>query len=238
MEFLQTPTNINYLQSLPAEKLSRVRATANAMRHGLHTSAPLTCSGPVSCPFIEHCPIPQKNAMGGFIYVDGEIDYGDIKDYPVNQQCVMESLYMQQKIYDYVEYLEVSPSNPVEMSIVNELALIDLYKNRALIFFSKGDKNKQGQDFLLRDVSIDPETGLETTSTKLHPLADMIDKLEKRRERWLDKLIETRKGKFTMATKLGAAQENSEILSEIRRLREVIDNHKDVIEVMEVKLDD
>ena len=36
---------------------------------------------------------------------------------------------VEQKTIDYVQYLDVDPTNPVEMSIVNELALIDLYKN-------------------------------------------------------------------------------------------------------------
>ena len=62
----------------------------------------------------------------------------------------MEKYLVQQKLINYVDYLNVDPDNPIEMSIANELALIDLYKNRCMLILSNGDREGNGRDFLLR----------------------------------------------------------------------------------------
>ena len=51
---------------------------------------------------------------------------------------------------------------------------------------------------------------------------EMMDRLEKRREKWLDKLMETRKAKAEWAIRVGGAQNESKILAEISKLREAI----------------
>jgi len=183
------------------------------------------CAGPERCLFIEHCPIPPRNQYGAPLYKsNGEVDIGNPEHYPVGRTCIMETLYMQQKIFDYMNKLEVDQEDPIEMSIVNELALIDLFKNRALIILSKGDRKGQGQDFLKVDTtSFDPDTGHVTESTNLHPAATYIDQLEKRREKWLDKMVETRKSKLDMASKLGNTDANNVILAELQALKAALE---------------
>ena len=107
-----------YLKSMPSDKLTRVRNSINRIQTGVHASAPLTCLGPDNCPFVKKCPIPTVNP-------DGTLDKGSPEDYPLGKECIMEKFYVEQKIVDYLQYLDVDPNNPVEMSIVNELALID-----------------------------------------------------------------------------------------------------------------
>jgi hypothetical protein len=240
IEKLETPTNIAYLNSLSEEKLIRIKGRLAATRHGMHTTAPITCLGPEKCPFLEHCPIPPRDSFDRLVKLkNGGNDLGDMNDYPLGQPCVMESLYAQQKVIDYVQHLGTNPANPVEMSIISELALIDLYKQRATIFLSKGDKTGQGIDFLLRDISVDPETGAENVTTKVHPIISMMDTLEKRRDKWLEKLMETRKSKWTMATKIGAVSEDSKVLGELKRLRELMNiSRENAEEVLEVSIDD
>lgn len=235
----------NYLDTLSPEKLFRIKQGIEARRHGLQSVAPTMCMGPNSCLFVEHCPIPNRTKTGGFILKEnGKPDYGPNSDYPIARPCVMESLYMQQKIIDYVEHLNVSPGNPVEMSIVNELALIDLLKNRALIILSKGDKKGDGQDFLKTDtISYDPETGQASETSSLHPAADLIDKLERRREKWLDKLLETRKAKFDVANKTGQVKETNHLIEEIQALRARLDatstkQIEEAKEIVYIELDD
>lgn len=233
----------NYLSTLSPDKMQRINMSVAKTRHGLHSVAPITCMGPEKCLFIEHCPIPPRTEYGAPVRLpSGAIDYGTERDYPIAQSCIMESFYMRQKTVDYVKHLNVDPSNPVEMSMVNELSLIDLYKNRALIILSKGDKRGDGQDFLKVDMtSYDAETGSSTESTTLHPVADMIDRLEKRRERWLDKLMETRKAKVEMAHKLGNTDTSSKVLEQLQAVRAALEknSNKNYIdaEVLEIEID-
>lgn len=204
-----------YLKSMPSDKLTRVRNSINRIQTGVHASAPLTCLGPDNCPFIKKCPIPTVNP-------NGTLDKGSPEDYPLGKECIMEKFYVEQKIVDYLQYLDVDPNNPVEMSIVNELALIDLYKNRCLFVLSNGDRKGEGRDFLMVDVTGFNENGDRAESTKLHPVVDMIDRLERRRERWLERLMETRKAKADFMVKMGENQNNSKVLSEIQALRNAL----------------
>ena len=209
------PAYESYLERLPPEKRQRIFNSLNRIRTGLHAVAPIMCLGPSKCPFIDRCPIPERGA-------NQELQLGPDDNYPMGQECILENFFMQQKIIEYVEHLNVDPQNPVEMSVVNELALIDLYKNRSLMIMAVGDKSGQGRDFMRVDVLGFNEAGDRAETAKLHPAVDMLDKLEKRREKWLEKLMETRKAKADWMIKLGNPQSESKILGEIQKLREAI----------------
>lgn len=232
-----------YLEKLSPEKLGRIKNSVSNMRHGLHTVAPIMCMGPHKCLYVEHCPIPPKTAYGGPVMKNGRQVFGPDEDYPIARPCVMESFYMQQKIVDYIQSLDVDPANPVEMSIVNELALLDLMKNRCLIILSKGDSAGQGQDFMKVDVTQTDDEGNPTAySTSLHPAAEYIDRLEKRREKWLDKLLATRKAQIDAAAKMGGQKTESQVLNELQAVREALEGmQRHVIEadeVLQIPLDD
>lgn len=205
----------NYLAKLDPAKLERVKNKISAYKTGVYASAPIMCYGPKKCPFLNKCPIPDYNEKG-------ELIVGEEENYPKGMECIMERYLVESKTIEYVNYLNVDPENPVEMSIVNELALIDLYKNRCLLVLSQGDKNGEGRDFLIRDIVAFNENGERAENTKLHPVIDMVEKLEKRRERWLDRLLETRESKAKMMAKLQGEKNNSKILDEITMLREAL----------------
>ena len=205
----------NYLAKLDPAKLEKVKNKISAYKTGVYASAPIMCYGPKKCPFLNKCPIPDYNEKG-------ELIVGEEENYPRGMECIMERYLVESKTIEYVNYLNVDPDNPVEMSIVNELALIDLYKNRCLLVLSQGDKNGEGRDFLIRDIVAFNENGERAENTKLHPVIDMVEKLEKRRERWLDRLLETRESKAKMMAKLQGEKNNSRILDEITMLREAL----------------
>lgn len=220
-----------YLEKLDKSKLERVKRSVSAIKSGVHASAPLICMGPDKCPFIKRCPIPEKGT-------DAELVLGDLKNYPIGQECVMEKFFVEQKIIDYLKYLDVDPTNPVEMSLVNELALIDLYKNRCLMVLSQGDKKGNGRDFMMTDVVAFNENGEKAETTKLHPVIEMIDKLERRREKWLEKLMETRKSKSEFMLKVGETNNNSKVLQEISQLRDALYAIADPENGQEILLDE
>ncbi|MAH49315.1 hypothetical protein CMI37_26045 [Candidatus Pacearchaeota archaeon] len=220
VQFFETITSATdeysvYLERLDSKKLARVKRSVSAIKSGVHASAPLICLGPEKCPFVKRCPIPD-------ISDSGELSFGELSQYPIGRECIMEKFFVEQKIIDYLQHLDVDPNNPVEMSIVNELALIDLYKNRSLMVLSQGDKRGDGRDFMMTDVTGFNENGDRAEITKLHPVVEMIDKLEKRREKWLDKLMQTRKTKAEFMLKMGDSNNNSRVLEEISRLREAL----------------
>ena len=193
-----------WLESLSPKKRLRVRQQVARTKHGVHIVAPITCTGLDRCPFASACPIPDQGP-------DHELIKGPDSDYPVGQHCVLEGEYIVQKVAEYLMHLNVDPGNPVETAMVQELALVDLQKNRALLLMSHGDRDGQGRDFLHVDESI---TGfsqggepLISKTTKIHPVLSYIDVLERRREKLLDKLMETRKAKADWAAKMGQGQE-------------------------------
>jgi len=220
----------SYIERLPEKKKERLINSVNATKFGLHTVAPIMCAGPEKCPFIEKCPIPERDS-------EGELIYGEARHYPIGNQCVLEKFYMKQKLIEYYQHLNIDISNPVETSIANELAVIDLYKNRALMIMSVGDKSGQGKDFMRVDIIGFNENGDVAEQAKLHPALEVVDKLEKRREKWLDKLMETRKAKAEWMLRVGGNQNESKILAEIQKLREVI-GKMDIEEIVEDVDDD
>ncbi|MBI2005305.1 MAG: hypothetical protein HYS80_00910 [Candidatus Aenigmarchaeota archaeon] len=215
------PETQQYYESLPPSIQQRLRSHRNSLKHGITAIAPLVCMGPSSCPFINACPIPSRSD-------DGSMEYGPISNYPNGLPCVLEQETLANFVAGYIYSLDVDPQDPVEMSMVNELAIIDLLKNRALLVLANGDKYKQGRDLLAVDIAQtfinDNGEVLTTTNTKLHPAAGYLDSLEKRRERWLDKLMVTRKAKAELAAKSGKVQAASELLEDLGRLREFIEN--------------
>jgi hypothetical protein len=213
-ESMNDPNYDKYLAKLDVKKYERIR---NRTKSSVYSVSPITCQGPDKCPFLSKCPIPEYDE-------DANIIKGLKKDYPIGQPCIVEKFHIEQKVVDYMKYLDVDPSNPVEMSIVEELALVDLMKVRCLNILSNGDKENNGRDFLLKEITGFNENGDISTNTKVHPLVDLIDRIEKRRERWLERLMETRKAKAEFVAKLGSEENNNKILGEIQKLRTALLN--------------
>jgi len=217
-----------YLERIPEEKKDRVNKKINKIKSGLYAIAPIICRGPQKCPFITHCPLTEGTRN------DGSIDYGPLEDYPMNHACVLESTFIRLKTIEYIQYLNVDPNNPIEMSIINDLCLIDLYKNRATIILSAGDKAGQGQDFLRIDVTqiIDNGNGDEAAKEILqiqeHPALAVIDKLEKRRQKLIEQLAETRTQKIKRAEKQGQLKDSSRLQSQLEEIKRVL---KEKVEV-------
>lgn len=209
----------NYLDKLPKKIRERILNQVVHMKTGLGTIAPMICPGPDGCMFIKHCPIPELDD-------EGNLHHGPYEDYPIGRACVLEKFYLQQKIIDYTQHLNVDPDNPVEMAIVNELAIIDLLKNRALMLLATGDRDGDGVNLMKTDIAGFSKSGAPALTHKLHPAAEYLEKLEKRRERWLDRLVETRKAKADLKAKTGAAVE-TKLIREIELVRGLLESIQD-----------
>lgn len=210
-----------YFSKLSPEKRIRIQNSLKHVKTGLYAVAPITCGGPNKCPFFSHCPIPDRSGL--------EVIIGPLEDYPIGRSCVLESMYIKQKTIDYIQHLKVDSENPIEMGLVNELSLIDLYKNRAAMILSSGDRDGQGADFLRVDISEIADNGngkdkmIMSQSTQIHPALIVIEQLEKRREKLIDKLLESRKAKAEIAIKMGRGRrDDSLMLEELRKVREML----------------
>jgi len=206
------PEYDKYVSRLSKRKVERIHRTAGNLKHGLHTAAPLTCTGPRKCPFINHCPIPERDE-------DGSLSFGPLTDYPMYRPCILEKLKMEQAIVDYMEVLKIDPDDPIEVALVSDLAVIDLYKMRASMVLSSGDRDGEGRDLLRIDNTGYSEHGQAATSSQLHPAFQAIESLEKRRLKVLTSLQATREKKFEKAVKLGTKSEDSRILVELRAVK-------------------
>lgn len=204
-----------YMEGLDPQLMHRIQSQQSALQNGMYVSAPLMCAGPEKCRIISHCPIPETDQ-------DGKVSYGAASNYPIGRQCIVERLFMQSKTVALAAFLQVDPSNPIEIAIVGELALIDLQKNRVVMLMAKGDRDGQGQDFLRYDSKGFDEHGNPLEETKLHPWVDFLDKLEKRRQSHLDRLMATRKAKAELASRSGDAMD-SRLVREIEQLRGAIE---------------
>lgn len=224
MKIIEILSDDSHIKKLDKVKRDRIEKKVGNLRAGLHTSAPVICTGHENCKFIRHCPIPE-------IDENGHIDYGDYSDYPINQLCIMESMYMKQKLMDYINYLKIDPENAIELSIANDLALCDLWKNRATMILSAGDNQKQGQDLLRVDVTTISDNGQGrenlnmSTTTQMHPLTVLIDRIEARRLKIISELDQSRKAKNSMILKMTKTKENSKLLEELSAMRKLLENN-------------
>lgn len=215
-------TQYKYLTSkFNEEKLSRLIQSLEAFKYGYNASAPLICLGPEKCPFFHACPIGngiKVNNMNKKIPL-----YDDINDFPIGDQCIMEKVFIEQKLIDYIQEFDIDPNKASEVGLVNDLALIDLHKNRCVLFMAAGDKEGEGVDFMKVDITFGQVAGLEAKAYKEHPVIGIIEKLEKRRHKILEELIGTRKSKAAIMAKFHTANESSKLLDELERVRRAIE---------------
>jgi hypothetical protein len=212
------------------EKIDRLIKALDAYKYGLNASAPIICLGPERCPFFYACPI------GNGVSVDRVTGkkkplYDSIEDFPVGNQCILEKVFIEQRLIDYVQEFSIDPARPSELALINDLALVDLYKQRCTLFLAGGDKEGEGLEFMKKDLLFNPETGEQTgESNKEHPVMSIMDRLEKRRHKILEELIATRKSKADIAAKFTQAPDASKLLKEIELLRKVIDAGNKIVE--------
>lgn len=219
-------TQYQYLTKRYSEKkLEKIRKSLDAYKYGLNAAAPLICMGPERCPFFQACPIGEGvkiESMG-----EGPIKripiYDDLEDFPVGDQCIAEKVFIEQRLLDYVDEFDVDPNRPSELALINDLALVDLHKQRAVLFMASGDREGEGFDFQKVDVMYDSDSGAEIgRAYKEHPIMQIIDRLEKRRHKILDELLATRRSKAEMQAKFHSTGEASQLQQEIVRIRELI----------------
>ncbi len=203
-----------WLARQPSAVKQRIQKKTSHIRHGLSANAVLNCRGPSKCPFFAACPIPEAYP-----------NVGPLEFYPIGEACVLEAEYMAQQTVDYIQNLDIDPSDSVEMSLVHELALLDVLRNRAVLILSHGDKRGHGRDLLTIDESIvgfDREgRALTSSSTKIHPVVQVMEMHEKRRLKILEKLNATRDTKVRLYG--GSLEGNDKLFEDMQAIKQYLE---------------
>jgi len=178
--------------------------------------------GPQKCPFFHACPIGEGVTIDEVTGKKIPI-FDDLDDFPMGDQCIAEKVFIEQRLLDYIDEFDIDPNKPSELSLINDLALVDLHKQRAVLFLAAGDREGEGMDFQKIDIMFSAETGAEIgRAYKEHPVIQIIDRLEKRRHKILEELIATRRSKADVAAKFSNVNQSSQLIDEIARIRELI----------------
>jgi len=205
------------------KQVEKFKKTLNRYKYGLNASAPIICMGPEKCPFFHACPI------GNGIKVDPVINkkvpiYDSLQDFPIGEMCSLELNFMEDRLKSYLNEFDVDPINASELALVNDLSLVDLYKNRCVLYLSAGDLQNEGIDFFKSEEAYDLQGNLINRKYQEHPILNVMEKLEKRRHRILEELIATRKSKMNIMVKIKESQEDSRMLTEIETIRKALES--------------
>lgn len=236
-ELVKSDEHYGYLfNSLIDTTKERVVAKLKGHRYTIVSNAPIICNGPAMCPFFHVCPL--GNGCKTQVLYDNDTGtseftreplYDPTMVFPVGDQCILERTYLEQRIIDYINELDVDPARTSELSLVNDLALIDLHKNRCINIMAAGDKQGDGIDFLKVEMVRDGKTGILTEERiKEHPLLNVLNNLDRKKMSILDSLTATRKQKAQLAAKFAEVKQSSKLLEDIEQLKQLINETKNV----------
>ena len=219
----------NYLKGLPKKALNALNSLSERLRYSIVETGPIICQGVEDCPFQHHCPLIKRQEGGLPIYND-EGYVVTLADPPEGLQCLVEMQYVTRRVQDYVRELDVDMENVVEMPLVQELATMDLLKQRAMMMMAESANGG-----LLLTTETQLQFGVET-HTELHPLLNLINQQEKRRQQILKGLMRTREAEQQSA--LIAVQQKSLVLRQLETVANRLGEMQDTPEIQLLTVDE
>ena len=173
-EFLKLdPSDYSDLTMTAAE----AETVTRSLRHlstGLNAIVPIFCGGEEKCPFKSICP---------FIKIGKP---------PVLRPCYVEKQLITTWTVAYMEEFNVEPSNLSEMSLIMELAELDIYDWRATFQLHKGSGPTMLQDQM---VAVD-ENGTPIFNKVIHQAWEVKERIKRRKMQVLESLVGTRREKY------------------------------------------
>jgi hypothetical protein len=162
-------------------------------RTSMFSSIPMNCEGS-RCIFADTCPLLKENLA------------------PVSNPCPIEMSIVAQFTSEYMEQLDVVPSNLVEVSMVRDLVDQEVQYIRKTKLLAK-------EHFIQENiVGVDNE-GNPILKKELHLAVELEDRLHKRRKDLRNQLLATREAKAKLGqTQLDTAQAISDIIDKVQSL--------------------
>ena len=150
------------------EQMDIVSSGMNKLRHGYHAALPLHCNGE-ACPMATKCPLMKA----GFNYMIGK-------------DCPIETNLLNIWTSNIINELKIDPNNHVEVGLAADLVKMDLYQMRI--------SNKLAmEDFIQQQIVAVNDEGEPQFRAELHQAAIWDDILSKRKLKYLESLLATRK---------------------------------------------
>jgi hypothetical protein len=203
-----TESKMFYFLGLDPEEYGDILFTAEEARKihyrlqgvkwgGAAAKVPLYCGGKKICPFAEECP---------FVEID---------KVPVGRKCPIEMELIAYWIARYMNEFEVDPENYSEVSMITELAELDIYDLRASMILSRPECAEMTKDVV---VGVDGE-GKPIVNKEVHKAWELKERVKKRKKKILESLVGTRKEKYKRdaALKKRSDKDPSTQAAELRR---------------------
>jgi hypothetical protein len=163
-------------------------------RTSMFASIPMRCEAE-KCIFATTCPLLQENLA------------------PKGKACPLEMSIVSQFTSEYMEQLDVSPDNLVEVSMVRDLVDQEVQYIRKTKLLAK-------EHFIQENViGIDSNTGEPIMKKELHLAVELEDRLHKRRKDLRNQLLATREARAKVGqVQLDTAQQISEIIQKVQNI--------------------
>ena len=147
---------------------------------GAAAKTPLMCGGRELCPFSEDCP-----------FVELEILSGENK-VPVGRKCPIEKELIAFWVVRYMQTFEIDPENQAEISLVVELAELDIFDYRCSLILSRAENAEMTQEVV---VGVDT-AGNPISNEEIHKAFEIKERVKKRKHTILESLVGTRKEQY------------------------------------------
>ena len=197
-DFLQLdPEEYGYIV-LTAEDARRVDGRLIGVKWGgAAAKVPLMCGGEEICPFVDDCPF---------------VEIGKV---PVARKCPIEVELIAYWTAKYMEEFGVDPDNQSEVSMITELAELDIYDCRCSMILSQPDNAELTQQIV---VGVDAE-GRAIYNEDVHKAWELKERVKKRKDKILEALVGTRKEKYRRdaALKKRSEEDPSTKAAELKR---------------------
>lgn len=231
LDILEVPLDDYSDIELSESDVKRLRMHIMKMRTGIQAMAPLLCPGPVKCKFRQRCPLVDKSVKDA----KGEIDYihQDLKRFPIGRQCLIERDFLEYKRREYIEEYNVDINSTTEMSLVSQLAELDLYEYRVNLVLAHGDHEGQGQDLLKAQISGIDKQGNVLRRLEIHPAFELKEKIHRMRNNILEAMVGTRKEQYKQAAALRKKElaDPSTVIASLREKLTQLQKDEDLIDV-------
>jgi hypothetical protein len=167
-------------------------------RNSMFSSIPMNCESE-KCIFASTCPLLKENLA------------------PKNNPCPIEMSMVSQFTSEYMQQLDVNPSNLVEVSMVRDLVDQEIQYMRKTKLLAK-------EHFIQENVIGVDQDGQPILKKELHLAVELEDKLHKRRKDLRNQLLATREARAKVGqVQLDTAQAISDIIDKVQ----AIENQRD-----------
>jgi len=197
--------------TLTADEAGRLRKHVQAASTGVQSLIPLICAGD-KCKFKERCPLYEMGKP------------------PVGRQCLPEVELLTFFRKRFIEEYNVNPQDMTDLTMVNELAEIEIFEMRCNIALSKED----GQDLTQNNIVGVTNLGAPYHQTVVHTAWDIKERLKIRKMKLVECMVGSRKEKWKRAAAL-KTRDTGDPSSQMSNFRAELESLKDEIEMTQVE---